>query len=436
MVTNGRGAALKQVSLSGTGIRFDGGADNDTSQLVALIVALLPLVSSTAQAQLALHVHLQELTPRPEETFSPLDGERQNNQFGRSVVIRNGLAFIGMPAAMTTGQVAVFTQGATGWVRTATIFASDRTTDDEFGWAISFRDGLLVVGSNRAAYVYKRVNGVWREQQKIVPPAADGLNVVGGLKHEGGVLAIVAFSSSDSRHAIYVYEQDANARFVHRARLMTSNADGFPFAIDMTKAIVVVGTHGAAYIFGRNSSGQWVKRQQLIPSSPPHGSYGHVVAVDSGMILVAAPGAGFNTGDATGEVYVFQPGATRYVETHRLTSLHGGGPAGNLFGSTLAISDKYIAAGSADIPDIEDNPPAEVTTYLREGSSLRLLGAIDTKDTGPTLARRPTSIDIANNLLLVGSAFDESCSHYDDFCEPTGIHIGEVNLFRLNQFKP
>ena len=86
---------------------------------------------------------------------------------------------------------------------------------------------------------------MWREQQKIVPPAADGLNVVGGLKHEGGVLAIVAFSSSDSRHALYVYEQDANARFVHRARLMTSNADGFPFAIDMTRAIVVVGTHGA-----------------------------------------------------------------------------------------------------------------------------------------------------------------------------------------------
>ena len=404
-----------------------------------LIVTLLCLANSPARAQRPLHVHLQEFGPRPAEAFSPLDGQRQDNRFGSAVVIRNGLAFIGMPEAMTTGKVAEFTQGTSGWTRTATIVASDRTTGDGFGQTVSFRDGLLVVGSARAVYVYKRVDGVWRERQKIVTPVADGLNVMGALKHEAGVLAFSAFSSRDFRSALYVFEQDANGRFVRRARLMTSSTEGFALSIDMTQDIIVAGSHGTAYIFGRNSSGQWVKRQQLIPSSPPDRTYGRVVAVDNHMILVAAPGAAFNTTDATGEVYVFLPGTTRYVEALRLVSINGGEPGGDGFGSTLAISDKYIAVGGADVPFSEDNPPGSVTTYLREGASVRRLGVIDIFDTGdthPTWARRPTSIDIANNLLLVGSAFDESCSQYDELCEHTGINIGEANLFRLNQFKP
>jgi len=391
-----------------------------------LIVTLLCCASTSAWAQYQHHVHLQELAPRPAEAFSPLNGERQANEFGSAVVVRNGLAFIGMPAAMTTGTVAEFTQRTSGWVRTATIVASDRTTGDGFGQSVSYRDGLLVVGSDRAVYIYKRVDGVWREKQKIAAPALEGLDVVGDLKHEAGVLAIAAGSSSDSRHALYVFEQDANGRFVRRARLMTSSAEGFTWSIDMTKAIIVAGTHGAAYIFGRNSSGQWVKRQQLV-SSGGNNRFGQVVAVDNHMILVAAPGEP-SFDDSTGVVYVFVPGATQYVEAFRLP---GGGTA---FGSALAISDKYIAVGSAAIADIEDNPPGFIVTYLREGSSVRPLGYIE--DTGSTPARRPSSIDIADNLLLFGSPSDESCFHSNDFCEHTGINIGEANLFRLNQFEP
>jgi hypothetical protein len=407
-----------------------------------LVVALLSLASSPARAQLAHHVHLQELAPRPAEAFSPLDGERQDNQFGRSVFIRNGLAFIGMPAAMTTGQVAVFTQGTTGWVRTATIFASDRTTGDEFGRAISFRDGLLVVGSTRAAYVYKQVNGVWRERQKVVPPAAEGVDRFGDLKHEAGVLAIAAFGSGTIglRDSVYVFEQDTNGRFVRSALLVpsTDSRAGFGSSIGMTSRIIVIGSlAGSAYVFGRNSSGKWVQRQKLISSSRPddNHSFGQVVAVDNGMILVAAPGAGCCEGDSTGEVYVFLPGATHYLEAFELRAVLDLPQAAIwAFGRSLAISDKYIAVGAGDIPFTEDNPPGMVITYLREGSSVRLLGFV--RDTDPTVARFPTSIDIANNLLLVGSAFDESCSHFNDFCEHTGINIGEANLLRLNQFKP
>src|SRR5688572_2304145 len=129
-----------------------------SNRFKAVLAVAVALLAPCVWAELPHHVHLQELTPLPEEAFSPLDGLAQRNQFGLNIVSRNGLAFIGMPETMTTGQVAVFTQSTGGWLRTATILASDRTTDDRFGQAVSFRDGLLVVGSTRAAYVYKRVN--------------------------------------------------------------------------------------------------------------------------------------------------------------------------------------------------------------------------------------------------------------------------------------
>ena len=400
-----------------------------------IVAALMSLASSPALAQLRQHVRLQELTPLPEEAFSPLDGQRQDNQFGGSVVIRNGLAFIGMPAAMTTGQVAVFTQRTTGWVRTATIFASDKTTGDEFGRAISFRDGLLVVGSSRAAYVYKQINGVWRERQKIVPPAADRVDTFSGLKHEAGVLAIAARAAGNIgfRDSVYVFEQDANGRFVRSARLIpsTDSRAGFGSSIDMTSRIIVIGSFaGSAYVFGRNSSGKWVQRQKLLAASRTNAGdgYGRVVAVDNHMILVAAPEAPSDD-DNSGQVHVFLPGATQYVEAFKLPL-----PGGRGFGNVMALSDKYIAVGAPSVPFTEDNPPGSVTTYLREGSSVRPLGFFE--DSGPRTARVPISIGIANNLLLVGSPFDESCSHWDESCEHTGINIGEANLVRLNQFKP
>jgi hypothetical protein len=199
----------------------------------------------------------------------------------------------------------------------------------------------------------------------------------------------------------------------------------------MTSRIIVIGSFArSAYVFGRNNSGQWVQRQKLIAPSrtEDNDGYGRVVAVDNHMILVAAPDTPRSDGDGTGVVYGFLPGATQYVEAFKL------GPGGRAFGSTLAISDKYIAVGASDIPFTEDNPPGEITTYLREGSSVRGLSFV--RETGPTAARFPTSIDIANNLLLIGSAFDESCSHFNESCEHTGINIGEANLVRLNQLTP
>jgi hypothetical protein len=415
--------------------------------LACAAFALAFLSNSPASAQLRDHVAVQGLGPTEEELCrdrpdSGCQPDYEPHEFGRAVVIRNGLAFIGMPLTDGMGQVAVFTQTTAGWVRSATITASDRippqdgvSGPDEFGRAVSFRDGLLVVGSNRAAYVYQRVNGAWRERQKIVPPSADGIGLFAKtLKHEAGVLAIGAFvdywfpQALPATDYLYVFEQDATGRFVRRARFAMSAQ-----SISMTRSMIVVGEGEGASILGRNSSGVWVQRQRLVPAAGPVVSFGSAVAVDNDMILVGAPS--FDPSPPppdseipsaqTGRVYGFLPGATRYVEAFQLRfeDLPLVDQPLN-FGRSLAMFGNRIAVGGQG-EDGQGHDPYEgnamVTTYARDGATVVPLGTAWGE--GP-----PFSISIANNWLLVGSPFA-------GYCPDDGNCVGGATVFDLNRFR-
>jgi hypothetical protein len=346
-----------------------------------------------------------------------------------------------MPLTFTTGRVAVFTQGTSGWTRTGTLTASDATSDDRFGHAVSFRDGLVVVGSRRAAYVFKQVNGVWRQQQKIVPPAADGVAFFAhDLKHEAGVLAIGTEGdvNNPTRTSVYIFEQDTTGKFVRRARVRAADGhpgDRFGWSIGMTNAIIVVGApwhdqaRGAVYILGRNKSGSWVQRQKLVAiERQTSDQFGTAVAVDRGMILVGAPTAvppGLDPDldfPLRGVVYGFLPGTTQYLESFQLYQTRDGLPFQD-FGSSIAMFDKRIAVGGSEFSqDGEVEGRALVATYTRDGSSVLPLGFVSHDTTA-------VSVAIANNLLLVGSPFTGACLF-------AGSCVGRANLYHLNRFEP
>lgn len=396
----------------------------------ALLAALSVMSASFSIGQVFAqqppnHVHFQRIVPLPAEAADtgPPDFEPLDNWFGADVAIRNGFAFAGMPKTNGTGQVAVFTQQGTSghWTRTATIVASDRTEGDDFGRAVSYRDGLLIVGSNRAAYVYKRVNGAWREQQKLIPATTDGF---GDLKHEAGVLAIGA---SFGGGLLYIFERNAAGKFVRRARITgPAGEPAFGRAIAMTKREVVVGSNFSAYLFGRNSSGNWVQRQRLVLANPDRGfgdgDFGANVAIDQGMILVSAPSRLFGEERSRGTVHGFVAGASQYVETFEL-SAEGTGLSD--FGNSIAMFGNRIAVSASEFaPDPEFQAPAQVLTFSRNGSSVQPLGA-----TGNDHGRFGVSVAIANNVLLVGSPHDRACFRFDVGC------VGEANFFDLNRFQ-
>ena len=379
------------------------------------------LISAPAAAQFAFN----------EDDAGPNFGEDGVQlDFGRAVAIRNGVAFVGIPdrPSPPSGRVAVFNQTATGWVRAQTLLAP--VSGQKFGRRVTFRDGVVVVGSLTAAYVYKRSNGVWVLRQTLRPPAADGVSEFPvALRYEAGTLLASAYRGS-LNSLVYVYELDATGKFLQRAQLKPLDprpGDNFGRSLSMTDTTLVIGSPsdgqrglqfniptynqgaGAAYIFKRNSRGNWVQTQKLEPVQPAPG-FGLCVAIDQGMIVVGAPGddveTEFDTPDfhwAGGGAYVYLPTAGRYLETFRLRPTVEDEFAFLEFGFQVAMFGSHIAITAVEpYGFIDAFPRGFVFVYERDGSSLPLLKG----SRGSHLSS--SSMALFNNLLMIGSVGSDS----------------------------
>ena len=340
--------------------------------------------------------------------------ELRRGSFGSAVAIRNGIAFIGNTDARPTARVAVYGLTATGsWVRTGTLTPPDAASADDFGRAIVFRDGLVLIASAQAVHVFKRSNGVWKAVQKLTPPPIDTppdfrqFPREGAMRYENGILAIGSFSYSDSTFrnvvsVVYIYEHDVTGKLVRRATLKASDAslnDQFGADVGVAGNTVVVGAPGlnAAYVFRRRSDGRWVETQKLqTADTPARGDFGSAVAIDRGMIIVGAPwfdcverhgehlvGCGDFNSEAehtsSGAAFGFVPIAGSYVEMFKLRPRPDEHSGYWDFGSRIVMFDKHIAIGAGNVtigesPERFDGMGGLVFTYTRDGSTVSARG--------------------------------------------------------------
>jgi hypothetical protein len=403
-------------------------------------IAGLALLASTAAAELP--IHLPQLTVGPDGSdLGPDPFENpEEPEFGRTVVIRDELAFVGMPAHSLGGRVAVFRATPTALFRTGTLTASDAVRGASFGRSLAYRDGIVVVGDDKAAYIFQRSNGVWKQRQKLTAPAADNANsFADALRYEDGTLAIGANNAGGTPGVVYIYERSATGKFVLRGKLVSTDSalnDGFGAAISTAGPVMVVGSPGigTAYVFRRNSSGVWRQHQTLIASELEPGSnrtgFGVTVAIDRGMIIVGAPyvpGDGEDDIDfpiRSGAAYGFVAGSGLYVETFKLRPRLDEIDKFAFFGRQLAMFGERIVVEAQHHFLLTAGPQMNGTlafTYTREGSSVIPRGVA-----GRGFAS--TSLSLANQRLVVGqpctSTFDGGC-----------LGGGRVELYNLNVFE-
>ena len=386
-------------------------------------IAGLALLAPIASADLPIHPRLQNLQPTAADVGGDLN-EPDDTSFGTAVVIRDDLAFIGMPGVQRVG---VYSSSSTALVRTSTLVPTPATTSGEFGRTLTYRDGILVVGARQAAYAFQRSNGVWTQRQRIAPPTADDVfEFAHAIHYENGTLAVGALRNNNPS-AVYIYERDATGKFIARGKLLSPDgptADGFGASISMGGQAMVIGApgRGAAYIFRRNSAGVWRNNQKLVPTvrTALHDGFGAAVAIDRQMIIVGAPFAGGDLGMPPGAAYVFTPGGGIYVETLKLDP----GPElfredHVLFGRQIAMFDQRIVINAQSFES--DNPLVGNVTFsfTRSGSSVVPRGVLQSD------AFKSTSLSLANQRVLVGIG----CASESGFCG------GRVSLYNLNVFQ-
>jgi hypothetical protein len=261
-----------------------------------------------------------------QQMLTPSDGGFYD-RFGFSVAISGDTAIVGAPdhdigAKSDRGAAYVFVRSGATWAEQEKLTASDGSSSDEFGMAVTISGDTAVVGARLddigsnpdqgSAYIFARNGATWSQQQKLTAsdggPGAQFGNLV---TISGDTLAVGAFN------AVYAFEH-SGTKWKQQQKLTASDgssSDGFGYSVAISGDTIVVGAQysdvgmnteqGSAYVFVRSGE-TWTERQKLTASDgSSYDLFGGAVAISGNTVLVGAPNDGIGANDAQGSAYVF-----------------------------------------------------------------------------------------------------------------------------------
>lgn len=248
--------------------------------------------------------------------------------------------------AIGAGSCYVFERNQAGtWEEVQKIVASDRGANDNFGISVSISGDHLVVGAHQnaddevganpinfagAAYIFERnISGVWSEVTKVVSTDRAADEYFGNSVAVAGNYLVVGSYFDD--------ENSLGQDSVYRA--------------------------GSSFIYERNTTGSWQFVQKIIASDRSSSDqFGRSVTIDGNTIAVGADNDGDAPGSPTvlsgaGSAYIFQRNTLGdWTEVQKKVA--GDRAQSDHFGDAIAISDNKLVVGAT----YKDGPTGTVTT--------------------------------------------------------------------------
>ena len=206
------------------------------------------------------------------------DARRQRSEIGAAAIAGDTVvvgAWFNNDSGIRSGAAYVFTRSGTVWTQQAKLLASDRGSDDGFGYRVAIAADTAVIGAvygdtyRGAAYVFTRSGTSWTQQAKLV--AGDRATYDGfgdGVAISGDTAVIAAYQSdakgSDSG-AAYVFTRSGTT-WMQQAKLTASDGASGDFfgtwvTIDGDTSLIgaffndTKGTDsGAAYVYTRSGT--------------------------------------------------------------------------------------------------------------------------------------------------------------------------------------
>jgi hypothetical protein len=316
----------------------------------------------------------------------------EDEEFGYSVSISGDFALVGFPGHDSggdrAGRAALFERRTDGsWRQTQRLFASDRGTGDEFGYSVSISGDRALVGAP--------FNGAG---------------------------------------AAYVFERQADGRFVQTAKLTASDGgtgDRFGTSVSISGDRLIVGAPfhdeifpdtGAAYVFELDAS-TWYQFQELNSITGPDPTltgdqFGTSVSISSfgatDRVIVGAPANG------SGAAYVFKRRRGGFFGTQdsygRTAQLVPSDATGAEFGASVSISrDRAIVGAPIKIDGLGNRAGAVyVYEYISTGplsptwtEVQELSPPFNFDGSSPEGDRFGASVSIDGDRFLVGRPFDD-----------------------------
>jgi hypothetical protein len=295
-----------------------------------------------------------------------------------------------------SGAAYVFTRSGTTWTQQAKLLASDKATNDSFGWAVALsNDGdTALIGapgksdsgttSNGASYIFTRNGTTWTQQAKVL--ASDkgnnaGFGIFVALAGTDGNTALIgAYNHSDpgftSNGAAYVYTRSGTI-WTQQAKLSASDKAssdlfGISVALSADGNTGIVGAYledespnsgnGAAYVYTRSGT-TWTQQAKLLAADRANNDdFGQSVALsaDGNTALVGALFEDDPNTTNNGAAYLFTRSGTTWTQQYKL--LAADKASNDYFGRSVALP--------------ADGNTAVVSAYQKSDSGTTTNGAV------------------------------------------------------------
>jgi FG-GAP repeat len=265
---------------------------------------------------------------------------------------------------MSSGVVMVFTLTSDGGAS----YAQDLRHDgidrlDNFGCSVAI-DGDTVIGgakydittgtSSGAAYVFRRINGVWSQEAKLVAADSAQGDLAGWSVDVSGSLAVVGapFDSTGPGAMLFggsvqVFER-SGSMWTHTQSIQppAPKKEGyFGVSVATEGGRILVGETGAnkAHVFVKNSAGAWTLQQTMTVPKPPGKAwttspyFGAAVDVQGSMVLVGAP--------MVNSVFRYAPAGGGWALAQTMTPPYAS-QSGDQFGAALSLANGQAMIGA------------------------------------------------------------------------------------------
>jgi len=216
------------------------------------------------------------------------------------------------------------------------------------GNTVDLDGSRLVVGNqdNRSASTYELANGTWSSTSQLRGASSFGASVA----LDGNHLLVGTPGFGSSMGAVDAYALDGRT-WQPTTRIVSPDSvagDQFGASVALDDGLAIVGapgrrrsenTYGDAYVF-EASGDTWDLAASLVPPANGRiGEFGRAVAVDGGLVLVAAP-ISLSRPSQSGTVYGYEGTTWRQTRTIIGPEDH------NSFGSTLALDGNRTVIGA------------------------------------------------------------------------------------------
>ena len=410
--------------------------------------------------------------------------------FGWDISISGNYAIIGSPQddedanganpLEKAGSAYIYQRDTAGnWNLAQKITASDRATEDTFGFAVDISGSYAIVGaryededangantllSAGSAYIFERdTSGVWHEVKKIVAQVRQDNDLFGGNVSIDGNYAVVGAINADEdassnsifdNGVVYVFERMAGDWVQSQSLIGSFGTSVFGSKVSLNGSDLIVGAWndrsdengenplwgggaGAAYIFQRANNGTWGQVQKLVASDrKANHLFGQDVDIDGDYAVVTAAWDdkdenGIDSVFQTGSAYVFKRNESgTWSEVQKVVAPIR--EVQDYFGASVSISGDRFIVGSQS----EDEDGSEGNTVPDAGSAYIFqrdnagVWNLEQKVVHSDRAANDTfghSVSMSGENILIG-AYEED---EDENGQNTFLGAGSVYIFEV-----